>query len=73
MDPDTTAALAALISIGLSLLGAFVGALILYFIIRQGVFHGMRRTPGGSTTARTTRSSGSRRTVVIHGLPRHFC
>ncbi|MDA4894088.1 hypothetical protein PFZ55_45245 [Streptomyces sp. MS2A] len=42
MDPDTSAALATLISIGLSLLGALLGALILYFIIRQGVFHGMR-------------------------------
>ena len=42
LDPDTAAALAALISVGLSILGAFIGALILYFIIRQGVFHGMR-------------------------------
>lgn len=42
MDPDTAAALTTLINIGLWLLGTFLGALILYLIIRQGVFHGMR-------------------------------
>lgn len=42
MTPDTQFTLAMIASISLWALGVILAALLLYIVIRQGVFHGLR-------------------------------